>query len=314
VPKVSAVKRPYTPTVPARALRGSAVGIIGTVLVHALLVLPIVLDLSLPAPRLPSRTGAGASAVASSREPVMTAIFINEVSPIERLATVKPVELASRGVAPIDLPVIVFSPDSSPASLADPNSQDRSAPAEAVGDQTQHALLYGRYLGQIQARIDRAWVRPRTEIGAPRFSCRARIEQGTRGEVVNVRLDHCVGTPRWQQSLVSAIRTASPLPAPPDPSVYADVLSLVFESDGFRPGGSSDGFEPAGASALVANEERSAFTRFAERTAAGAQRTKDTQTDVVHLTIIGDPHPTTVPIIHPTESPPVETDVVASQN
>jgi hypothetical protein len=312
-PKVSAVKRPYTRTVPSRALPVSAVGIVGTVLVHALLFLPIVLDLSLPAPRLRNRTGAGASAVASSREPVMTAIFINEASPVERLATVKPVELASRGVAPIDLPVIVFSPDSSPASLADPNSQDRSAPAEATGDQTQHALLYGRYLGQIQARIDRAWVRPRTEIGAPRFSCRARIEQDTRGAVLNVKLDRCVGAPRWQQSLVSAIRTASPLPAPPDPSVYADVLSLVFESDGFRPGGSSDGFEPANASELVANQERESFAHFAERTRTDSQRTDRSGTDVVHLTIIGDPHPATMPITQPGSTSP-EADAAASQN
>jgi TonB C terminal len=307
------VKRPPTLISPRRRLQLSAVGIAGTVLVHALLFLPIVFDLSLPASRLPSRAGAGASAVASNREPVMTAIFINEVSPIERLATVKPVELASRGVAPIDPPVIVFSPDSSPASLADPNSQDRSAPAEAVGDQTQHALLYGRYLGQIQARIDRAWVRPRTEIGASRFSCRARIEQGTHGEVLNVKLDRCVGTPRWQQSLVSAIQTASPLPAPPDPSVYADVLALVFESDGFRPSDSSDGFEPANASALVANRERESFAHFAERTGTDAQRTDEPGTDVVRLTIIGDPHPATMPIIQP-GSPSPEADAAASQN
>jgi hypothetical protein len=307
------VKRPPTLTPPRRRVQLSAVGIAGTVLVHALLFLPIVLDLSLPAPRLPSRSGAGASAVASSRERVMTAIFINEVSAVERLAPIKPVELASRGVAPIDLPVIVFSPDSSPASLADPNSQDRSAPVEAVGDQPQHALLYGRYLGQIQARIDRAWVRPRTEIGAPRFFCRARIEQGTHGEVVNVKLDQCVGTPRWQQSLVSAIRTASPLPAPPDPSVYADVLSLVFESDGFRPGGSSDGFEPANASELVANQERESFAHFAERVGVDAQRADKNATDVVHLTIIGEPHPATMPITQP-GSPSPEADPAASQN
>lgn len=314
VPKVSAVKRPYTPTVPSRALRVSVVGIAGTVFVHALLILAIILDLSLPAPRLPNRAGAGASAVASSRKPVMTAIFINEVSPVERLATIKPVELASRGVAPRNLPVIVFGPDSAPASNADPNSLDNRAAVEAVGDQTQHALLYGRYLGQIQARIDRAWVRPRTEIGAPRFSCRARIEQGTRGEVLNVRLDHCVGTPRWQQSLVSAIRTASPLPAPPDPSVYADVLSLVFESDGFRPGDSSDGFEPANASALVANQERESFAHFAERAGTDAQRTDKNAADVVHLTIIGDPHPATMPITHQPGPPSPEADAAASQN
>ena len=306
------MKKPPTLTPPRRRLQLSAIGIAGTVLVHALLVLPIVLDLSLPAPRLPNRAGAGASAVASSREPVMTAIFINEASPAVSL--LKPVELASRGVAPRDLPVIVFSPDSSPASLADPNSQDRSAPAEAVGNQRQHALLYGRYLGQIQARIDRAWVRPRTEIGAPRFSCRARIEQDTRGAVLNVKLDRCVGTPRWQQSLVSAIRTASPLPAPPDPSVYADVLSLVFESDGFRPGASSDAFEPANVSAPTANQERGSFAHFTERAETRTQRKEDAGSDVVHLTIIGDPHAVPPPISHQTESPPPGADVVASQN
>jgi hypothetical protein len=288
-------------------------GLLGTLLLHGLLVLPFVLELSLPAPRLPNRSGAGGSAVASNREAVMTAIVINEAPPVERLATVKPVELASRGVAPKDLPVIVFSPDSEPASDADPNSVDKNASVEAAGDQTQHALLYGRYLGQIQARIDRAWVRPRTEIGAPRFSCRARIEQGTHGEVVNVKLDHCVGTPRWQQSLVSAIRTASPLPAPPDPSVYADVLALVFESDGFRPGGSSDGFEPANASELVANQERESFAHFAERAGVDAQRADKNATDVVHLTIIGEPHPATMPITQP-GSPSPEADTAASQN
>jgi hypothetical protein len=163
-------------------------GLLGTLLLYVLLALPFVLELSLPAPRLPNRSGAGASAVASNREPVMTAIFINEASPVDRLPAIKPVELASRGIAPLDVPVVVFSPDSAPASNADPNSEDKTAPPEAAGDQRQHALLYGRYLGQIQARIDRAWVRPRTEISAPRFSCRTRIEQDPQGGVVDIRL------------------------------------------------------------------------------------------------------------------------------
>jgi hypothetical protein len=281
-------------------------GLLGTLLLHGLLVLPFVLELSLPAPRLPNRSGAGASAVASNREPVMTAIFINEASPVDRLVAIKPVELASRGVAPKDLPVIVFSSDSNPASDADPRSDGGTAPAEAAGDQTQHALLYGRYLGQIQARIDRAWVRPRTEIGAPRFSCRVRIEQNRQGGVVKIRLEHCTGSPRWQQSLVSAIRTASPLPAPPDPSVYADVLSLVFESDGFRPGGSSDGFEPASASAVAANQEREAFERSLQRAGRAFGSRAREEGDAVRLTIVGDSK------TYSTPAPPTEPPVRAS--
>jgi TonB-like protein len=308
------VKRLTTAIRPSRRASISLMGLLGTLLLHGLLVLPFVLDLSLPAPRLPNRSGAGASAVASNREPVMTAIFINEPCPVDRLTAIKPVELASRGVAPMDLPVIVFSPDSAPASDADPNSADKSVSVEAAGDQTQHALLYRRYLGQIQARIDRAWVRPRTEIAALRFSCGVRIEQDRQGGVVKIGLEHCTGSPRWQQSLVSAIRTASPLPAPPDPSVYADVLSLVFESDGFRPDGSSDGFEPANASALVANQERESFAHFAERAGTDAQRTDKNGTDIIHLTIIGNPHAGPMRITPEPRSHSPEADAAASQN
>jgi TonB C terminal len=219
-------------------------------LLHALLVLPFFLDVSLPSPRLPNRSGA--SALASGQEPVMTAVFINEPSPTERLAPA-PENLASSGLAPLDLPIVVFSPDPSPPAEIDAKSEDSMAPPEAAGDQTEHALLYGRYLGQVQARIERAWMRPRTEIGAPRFSCRARIEQDRQGELVSIKLDHCDGSERWQQSLVSAIRTASPLPAPPDPSVYADTLWLTFASESFQPGGSVQGFEPESRETRVAN-------------------------------------------------------------
>jgi TonB C terminal len=258
----------------------------GTILVHALIFLPFVLELSLPPRQLPNRSGAGASAIPSTHEPVMTVVFINEVSQAPQLPTIKPEELASRGIAPEDLAVLVFSPDSAPASQADPKSEDTPDAPQAIGDPTEHALLYGRYIGQIQARIDRAWLRPRSEIGAPRFNCRARIEQDRSGAVINVKLDHCNGSPRWQQSLVSAIRTASPLPAPPDPSVYADALSLVFISAGFQRDLSTDGFEPPGLSTQLPAPELQEPGGLAER--AGFRHTPNTPGDgVVHLTIVG---------------------------
>jgi len=65
-------------------------------------------------------------------------------------------DLASRGLAPADLQVVVLSPDPWPAALTDADeSKDAEARAEAGGDRAQHALLYGRYLGQVQARIER---------------------------------------------------------------------------------------------------------------------------------------------------------------
>lgn len=272
-----------------RPLTAAAAGITGTALLHTLFVLTFFVDLSLPSHR-PNRSGAGASAAASPDEPLMTVVFINEVSPPapNQLLPIEPKDLASRGIEPPDLPVVVFSPDPSPAAQSDAKSDapDSSAP-EAVGDQAQHDLLYGRYLGQVQARIERAWMRPRSEIGAPQFSCRARIAQDRTGNVVDIALDHCNGTPRWQQSLVSAIRTASPLPAPPDPSVYADRLWLNFHSEGLRPDGSAQGFEPEDRRALVAANQSPSLEHLAERFGRKSQLTDKKNTEVIHLTIIG---------------------------
>jgi hypothetical protein len=47
---------------------------VGVLLIHALLVLPFVLSLSLPSPRRPDTTGAGATAFASAAEPEMTVV------------------------------------------------------------------------------------------------------------------------------------------------------------------------------------------------------------------------------------------------
>jgi hypothetical protein len=225
----------------------------------------------------------------------MTAVFINDSSLTEHTVPPEPLDLASRGAAPRELPVVLFSPDAAPAVEIPENPDekpDSSAPPEAIGDQAQHALLYGRYLGQVQARIERAWMRPRTGIGAQRFSCRARIEQDRQGDVVGINLSGCNGGERWQQSLVGAIRTASPLPPPPDPSVYADRLSLTFASEGFQSGRPSEGFEPEKRDTLTADhryQEREAVEHLAERFGVNLRSKGKESSEVIHLTIIGSP-------------------------
>ena len=134
----------------SRRLGGVIAGGVGTALLHTLLVLPFFLDLSPPSHPLPNRRGAGASALASTEEPVMTVVFINDVSPVvERLAPAEPQHLASRGKEVPDLPVVVFSPDPLPAGQSDAQSEDSpdSSGAESARDQTEHALLYARYVG-----------------------------------------------------------------------------------------------------------------------------------------------------------------------
>lgn len=106
------------------------------------------------------------------------------------------------------------------------------------------SVLYGRYLGQIQARIERAWLRPRSAIGSDLFRCQVRIDQQRGGAVGDVTLQRCNGTVAWQESLVRAIDEASPLSAPPNPAVYTPDVVLVFRSMSYTPDAPSGEFAP----------------------------------------------------------------------
>ncbi|MGB6449729.1 MAG: TonB C-terminal domain-containing protein [Steroidobacteraceae bacterium] len=106
--------------------------------------------------------------------------------------------------------------------------------------------MAGRYVGQINARIDRAWMRPRTAIGAPIFACRVRIDQDRAGNVLDVTLERCNGDAHWQLSLVEAIESASPLPAPPDPGVFAPIVHMSFHATAYRSGAPEGEYEPKG--------------------------------------------------------------------
>jgi hypothetical protein len=120
---------------------------------------------------------------------------------------------------------------------------DRTAP-EASGDQTGRSLLFGRYMGQISARVDRAWMRPRSIPAEGSFACRVQITQDQHGNVEEVTLQKCTDDPQWQVSLVRAISAASPLPAPPDPAVFSNLLTVEFDSDPYVAGAGDQGFEP----------------------------------------------------------------------
>jgi hypothetical protein len=133
----------------------------------------------------------------------------------------------SDAITPPPLTTVSFD-----AALTQPNIvplPDDDA-AAGSGDSAATSALYGRYVGQIDARIERAWLRPRDPIKEGAFFCRARIEQDASGAVREITLQHCNGNTRWQVSLVHAIQTASPLPAPPDPKIFKTVLQLDFRS------------------------------------------------------------------------------------
>ncbi len=144
---------------------------------------------------------------------------------VARVSPASP-ELVAIGVSDVLPTFPSLAPPASPAKDPDAQSEERSS----LG------ALYGRYVGQIQARIDRAWRRPRTAIGAPLFQCQVQVDQDRLGRVGEVTLVQCNGDAHWQLSLVHAIAAASPLPAPPNPAVFAQHVLLNFRAMAYSPG------------------------------------------------------------------------------
>jgi hypothetical protein len=222
--------------------------------VHAFLITSVIwTGAQAPSPRSAGHVGPGSSVVVSAEEPVMTLILINEPSPVRP----EPMEipLSSRGFAPLDLPITLLSPDASPAFDSDVASTSAEVHEPATDDSTIRSVLFGRYVGQIRARIERAWMRPRAPLSAASFSCAVQITQDRQGYVKEAALQSCNGDLRWQLSLVQAIQSASPLPAPPDPKVFADAVTMKFEAQPFGPNSNAQEYEPP---TLVAQTETAA--------------------------------------------------------
>ncbi len=83
------------------------------------------------------------------------------------------------------------------------------------------------WVGQIAARIQRAWLRPPS--ARPGIECVVYVSQVPGGEVVDVRVGECNGDQAVRESIESAVYRASPLPPPPDPSLFERNLELRFK-------------------------------------------------------------------------------------
>jgi hypothetical protein len=261
----------------------SASSAISVVALHALFITPLVLgSAARKRPVMPDMPGAGASALQSSA-PLVEAMTLVDLSHTSRSDEPPLEELASLG---IELPrsgLTIASPELTPPLFDEEAVEDRET-TEAAGDTEGHAKMFGRYLGQISARIERAWRRPRSGIDASRFTCQTKIEQDERGKVLSVELRYCNGDSIWQRSLVTAIEHASPLPAPPIPSVFARMLVLDFSASAFQQG-ISDAHLYAPETRLAASEHASMVKIVGdpEKTLAGVSAHQGS----IHLRIEG---------------------------
>jgi hypothetical protein len=222
----------------------TAIGILGTLVLHAALIPSVYQGSRSTNIKPPEVQRPGRSAVKSKAEIIASLVFID----MPRLVTPTPVSSAN---LPSKRTLIKTELQISPPTLANVEilalTEDQSSvKEEANGDSSEEGRLFGIYTGQIRARIERVWRRPRSPINSASdesFQCQVQIVQDIRGNVVEILLPNCNGSQAWQRSLVMAIQQASPLPAPPSASIYSGSVSLSFIEIPFRAGSSEDEYE-----------------------------------------------------------------------
>lgn len=114
------------------------------------------------------------------------------------------------------------------ARLREQREQDLKALLAAEDQRTGPAFqsLTASYVRAIQAHVEQRWYEPP---GMPSgMSCTVFVTQIPGGDVVGTRFGACNGGAAVRQSIETAVRNASPLPAPPEPALFAREVKLVF--------------------------------------------------------------------------------------
>jgi hypothetical protein len=206
-----------------------AIGLAGTLCLHALVIQSLGIAPGTHESRIPESRGFFAnqinSAVAPAEELVL--IVLEEGAP-HRLDLAQ--QIASNAPKIKPAAISILSPEPLPLNaLGSPDPQENVTSQEAI-DPALRAMMLTRYLGQISARVEGIWTQPDSPLGENGFKCRVQIRQDAGGVVQEVLPVECPGTEEWRQSLITAIFQASPFNAPPIPSVFSRALTMTFEA------------------------------------------------------------------------------------
>jgi colicin import membrane protein len=105
----------------------------------------------------------------------------------------------------------------------------RSLAAEEQASAARSGPALANWESEIAAKITRAWLRPPT--ARPGIECMLYVTQVPGGEVSKVRIGACNGDQAVRESIELAVYRASPLPPPPDPSLFDRNLRINFKPD-----------------------------------------------------------------------------------
>jgi hypothetical protein len=239
-----------------RFVSPTLIGILGTLLLHAIIIQSLPFGIQGPKTKLPETQESADALTKSKGDPAKSLVLVTLPTPVSSNQAATQYVLSS---LPDLSKMKVKSPiNVDPPALANLEalalSEDQASDSRAQGgDAAEQARLFGIYTGQIQARIDRVWRRPRTPVNedtasvdaSESFQCEAQIVQDARGNVQVVMLPRCNGSPAWRNSLVLAIQHASPLPAPPSAKVFSTSITLKFVGLSYFTGAPDDDYEPA---------------------------------------------------------------------
>jgi hypothetical protein len=231
------------------------VGVLATVVVHLLLSSPVLLGTA--AHKTPPIDGLGSVAWASqgSERESMILLDLSALSIMANDESLTP-ESKSEDTELRELKVVLASDDvRPPPELQIDDAEESDESNEQAGDPAGAEVLFGRYMNQIAARVERGWERPRTPVAGGRFDCQARIAQDRRGRVLSVEFQNCSEDIQWRQSLDSAIRSASPLSSPPEQWLFAENISLTFSAAQYEAGASEPHLYEPEATRLVRNAQ-----------------------------------------------------------
>jgi hypothetical protein len=232
------------------------IGLVGTLLFHSLALQIVIAESQAHKIRIPEIQNPGSSLNKSGTKPAETLVFV-DLPRMTKATDDIDAALAALRAAMKSSPIAVIHPDPSPPlsleTLALSDDKDLASSVDS-GDGVERARLFGIYSGQIHARVDRIWRRPRTPVNEGNdtantagvlkyFYCQVQIVQDQNGNVQEILLPNCNGSVAWRRSLVLAIQQSSPLPAPPSRTVFTYSLTMIFEGHEFSPGSLADEYE-----------------------------------------------------------------------
>jgi colicin import membrane protein len=117
---------------------------------------------------------------------------------------------------------------------ADTAARRRQLQDEIAGEEKSHdarlASMKEKWVALITLKIHNNWVEPPNT--PPNLNCLVTVTQVQGGTVTNVQVPSCNGDDAVVQSIVTAVYRASPLPGPPDPSLFdvGRTLNISFNN------------------------------------------------------------------------------------